>query len=119
MAAVLNDLRIAVRQHARRPGFAVAVIGTLGLTIGATTAVFSVVNGVLLRPLPGPTPARATSVAPLPSANPSARSPRRECMHYRDRTRTLAGLGAYAHWSASLARARVPQQLERARISGR
>jgi hypothetical protein len=48
----MNDLRIALRQLVRQPGFAVTVVCTLALTIGATTAVFSVVNTVLLRALP-------------------------------------------------------------------
>ena len=51
---MINDLRIAVRNLARMPWFAVAFILTLGLGIGANTAIFSVINGVLLRPLPYP-----------------------------------------------------------------
>jgi putative ABC transport system permease protein len=47
-----SDLRFALRSLSRSPGFALAVIVTLGLGIGANTAIFSVVRGVMLRPLP-------------------------------------------------------------------
>ncbi len=47
-----NDARFALRGLFRAPGFTVITIGTLALGIGGTTAIFSVVNGVLLKPLP-------------------------------------------------------------------
>jgi putative ABC transport system permease protein len=51
---MINDIRVALRQVIRAPGFAAAFVLTLGLGVGANTAIFSVINGVLLRPLPYP-----------------------------------------------------------------
>jgi hypothetical protein len=53
-----RDFRYALRQFQRSPGFALTVIGTIALGIGATVGVFSVVHSVLLRPLPYRSPDR-------------------------------------------------------------
>ena len=63
MSAFSNDVRYAARRLVRAPGFTIVATVTLALAIGALTAVFSVVNGVLLEPLPLGTPDRVMRVA--------------------------------------------------------
>src|ERR1043166_912692 len=62
MRVLSHDLRYSFRALLRRPGFTVVAVLTLALGVGASTAIFSVVNGVLLRPLPYPQPERLVQV---------------------------------------------------------
>ena len=114
---VLNDFRVAVRQHVRQPGFALTVVLTLALTVGATTAVFAVVNGVLVRALPFASPEQLVWIASVRPDNPSAPFTLPEFMDYRSQARSLTGLAAYANWSASLAGDGVTERLQGARMS--
>src|ERR1700678_3109657 len=62
MKTVLQELRYALKQVGKNPGYSVVVILTLALSIGANTAIFSVVDAILLRPLPYPQPERLGSL---------------------------------------------------------
>ena len=63
MSSFLQDVRFAVRTFTRNPSFTIVAVVTMALGIGASTAIFSVVNGVLLRPLPYPDSERLVVVA--------------------------------------------------------
>src|SRR6266850_1316304 len=117
MDAAMNDFRIALRQCVRQRGFALTVVCTLAVTVGATTAVFSVVNTVLVRALPFSSPERLVWIVSVRPDNPSAPFSLPEFMDYRSRTRTLSGVVAYANWSASIAGDAITERLTGARIS--
>ena len=85
-----RDLRIGTRMLGKAPGFAAVAILTLALGIGATTAIFSVVNGVLLKPLPFEDPDELVSVWNYSygaSLNPS------QYFTYRDENRAFEDIG--------------------------
>lgn len=93
MQNLLQDLRYAFRLLARSPGFTAIAILTLALGIGANTAIFSVVNGVLLRPLAFRDPSRLVIVAeksPFPTISTSYQN----YVDWRDQSRTFESLEA-------------------------
>ena len=98
---MINDLRIAFRNLTRVPGFALTFILTLGLGIGANTAIFSVINGVLLRPLPYPEADRIMRLRQPQTAagiEDSAFSfP--EVAHYRSQSKTLDQFVEFGDWT--------------------
>ena len=101
---VIQDLRYGLRSLARTPGFTAAAALTLALGIAATTVLFAVVNGVLLRPLPYPDPDR---LALLYSAYPERGLDRGtlsipDFRDWSERTRTVSWMGVYSTLPSAL-----------------
>jgi predicted permease len=97
MDTLIKDLKYALRSLRRQPGFTIITIVTLALGIGANTAVFSVVNGVVLRPLPYKDPSRLMFVT---SQFPNLGFDQfwvslPEFIEYRDRNHVFESVGAY------------------------
>src|SRR5215468_3405621 len=99
MATFAQDVKYAGRTLARSPGFVTVVILTLGIGIGATTAIFSVVRGVLLRPLAYKEPDRLVRIFDNWNQFYKASVSVPELVDYRAQNRTLEDLVAYTSTS--------------------
>jgi predicted permease len=111
MSDLLQDLRYALRGLRQRPGFALIAVLTLGLGIGANTAIFSIANGVLLRPLPYAEPDRLVMVWGHRAQSPLAELSESEYWDLRERSRALASLAAFVDGSLNLTGSGVPERL--------
>jgi putative ABC transport system permease protein len=119
MNGVAQDLRHALRALGRAPGFAAVAVLTLALGIGANTAIFSVVDAVLLRPLPFPEPERLVMVretSPRTGASGIHLSPANFEL-LRAESAAFSALGAYSMASANLAGGGEPERLQAVQVS--
>lgn len=89
-----QDLRYALRRLRRSPGFTLSALGILGLGIGATTAIFTVVDGVLLRPLPYPGPDRIVRIHEVAADGHGMAMAGPNFRDLRDQSRSFAALAA-------------------------
>ena len=108
-----RDLRFALRRLARTPGFAAAAVLCLALGIGANTAIFSVINAVLLRPLPHAEPERLVGVWEASRIRESERntvSPA-NYLDWQAGTRAFSGLAAVYDGSANLTGSGQPEEV--------
>jgi predicted permease len=95
MQALLQDLRFALRQLRNSPGFAALAVLTLAFGIGANTAMFTVVESVLIRPLPYANPTRLIRIGP-PNGSGLSNTSWLNYRDVRDQTRNLDLVGCYA-----------------------
>src|SRR3954469_25464614 len=102
METFLHDLRYGARTLARNPGFACVAVLTLALGVGANAAIFSVVNAVLLRPLPWQQPDTAVMIWSRWTAFDKTWVSDGEVNDYRREARTLADVGAWSEGQSNL-----------------
>lgn len=114
----MHDLRFALRQLLKSPGFTLTAVLTLALGIGACTAIFSVVNGVLLRPLDYPEPDRIVVVkeSNLPAYPEFSVSPP-NFLDWQKQAKSFASLAAVGGQALNLTGDREPQRLIGAKIT--
>jgi putative ABC transport system permease protein len=115
----LNSLRYALRQLKKAPGFAAAVVLMLGMGIGATTAIFSMVEGVLLRPLPFENPERLVALGDHVGENTGIGVTARELATYENATTAFSSAGGYTRITYELAGNGIPEQVHGARMEAR
>jgi putative ABC transport system permease protein len=118
-----QNLRIAIRHLLKSPGFAATAVLMLALGIGATTAIFSIVEGVLLRPLPFPHPESLVQVADIlqgadVGGNGEAGVTPPDIQAYTRDTHSFESLGGYTQNSYELSGVGEPAQVNGARLSG-
>ena len=120
METLLRDIRYGVRSLLKRPGFTAVAAVTLALGIGATTTIFSVVNGILLRPLPGiERPDRLIDVhATAPSGSSFHSFSHPEFLYYRQQTNLLDGLIAYTGTPFNMNTGGQPERVYGMLVSG-
>jgi predicted permease len=120
MDTFAQDIRLALRQFGRAPAFTLTVLATLALAIGATTAVFSLVDGVLLNPLGFSRPERLVYLEAVdPKGNPDEISPQ-DLMDFQHQSRNLSAIASVESGrSQTLTRESGPAvRLNGARVGG-
>ena len=120
MDPLLQDLRRSARALFRAPGFTLAAVFTLALGIGANVAIFSLINGLLLRPLPYPDAGRLVQlVQQHPKGGTRAVSPSKYLFWSNHATRTFSGIATYDDVGAglNLSNGGAPERVIASRVS--
>src|SRR5204862_1423627 len=117
MNGFLQDLRYALRQLRKSPGFTAIAVLTLALGIGATTAIFSVVYGVLLRPLPYAEPDRLVSVFEIQPNGGRNRLADPNFDDFRDQSHSFQAIAKYSAYPAAVSGGSQPTKSGVAHVS--
>jgi putative ABC transport system permease protein len=111
MTGLRQDLRYALRGLRQRPAFTLVAVLTLALGIGANTAIFSVVNGVLLRALPYDRPERLAMIWGHRTQEPQAELSVPELWDFRERTHAFAAVAAFSDGNINLTGSGMPERI--------
>jgi len=117
MGSFWQDLRYAARRLVKSPGVPAIVVFTLALGIGAATAIFSVVYGVLLRPLPYPGSERIMAISEVTSKGRPSRLADPNFDDFRDQSRSFQAMAKYTDSVAAVSGASQPTRTTVARVS--
>jgi predicted permease len=114
---MFQDLRYGVRMLAKNPSFTVVAVLTLALGIGANTAIFSVVNALLLRPLPYQNPDQLVWVGEVSAQSSTEVVPGPHFLEWSEQSQTLEQIAAYNPAHLTLTGAGEPERLDGVRVS--
>src|SRR6185503_9996845 len=117
MGGLFQDFRYAARALGKNPGVPAIVVFTLALAIGATTTIFSVVYGVLLRPLPYRDSSRLVAIFEVNSKGRPARLADPNFDDFRDGNRSLQAIAKYSDYVASVSGPVEATRTDVARVS--
>ncbi|HLG56183.1 MAG TPA: ABC transporter permease [Vicinamibacterales bacterium] len=112
-----QDVRYAARTFSKQPGFAATAVLTLALGIGATTAIFSVVYGVLLKPLPFDEPERLVSVRQQAPRGAGTNQGPATYLTYRENQRAFEAIGTWDPAEVSITGAGDPERVQALLVS--
>jgi putative ABC transport system permease protein len=112
MGVLRHDLRYALRSVRQRPGFTALTVITLALGIGATSAIFSVVSGVLLRPLPYDRPDDVMMIHTRLEGNPRGELSQPEYWDLQEQAKSFTRVAAFSDGSLTLTGTGTPERLE-------
>jgi putative ABC transport system permease protein len=115
MSTLLQDLKHSLRAFLQSPGFVLTVIATLAVGIGANTAIFSVLNAVLLKPIPFYDPDRLVMMMNTSPQGPAA-SPAK-FQHYREQTSVIQDVSAFRGNVVNYTGGAFPEQLRSGQVS--